>query len=301
MKWLFGQVWLYCLIAFLLGVLLTWLIMRFLRRPQVEVSETRGVTGGSPAAAAVAAAPLAAAVSTVDAAPPEPEPEPVPVPTVADEPAPAMAVVAPHGPGSAAPLVDGSAPSRQAGDTPPDESGETETVEPAATAEADDAADSETAEPVAPAEPDGPYGPGSALPRDGGAAPGDDYTVKGNADSMLFHTLASPYYGRTIAEVWFRTEADARRAGFTAWNERSKAKPKAAEWEAGPYPSSARPRQDGSSPADEFTVKGNADSMLFHTTTSPYYTRTKAEVWFRTPEDAEQAGFTAWNRPRQRT
>jgi hypothetical protein len=41
--------------------------------------------------------------------------------------------------------------------------------------------------------------------------------------------------------------------------------------------------------------------MLFHTTTSPYYTRTKAEVWFRTPEDAEQAGFTAWNRPRQRT
>jgi len=146
-----------------------------------------------------------------------------------------------------------------------------------------------------------PFGPGSAPSRADGGAPGDEYTVKGNADSMLFHTTASPYYRFAVAEVWFRTPEHARRAGFTAWNERSTAKAKAATWQDGPYPGSALPRADGSSPADEFRIKGNADSMLFHTIASPYYPRTRAEVWFRTPEDAEQAGFTAWDRPRQRT
>jgi hypothetical protein len=60
---------------------------------------------------------------------------------------------------------------------------------------------------------DGPYGPGSAAPLAGGAAPAG-YTIKGNADSMLFHTPESPYYSRTIAEVWFRTAGDAEKAGF---------------------------------------------------------------------------------------
>ena len=40
-----------------------------------------------------------------------------------------------------------------------------------------------------------------------------------------------------------------------------------------------------------FPVKGNADSMLYHTPDSEYYDRTVAEVWFKTEEDAEQAGF----------
>jgi hypothetical protein len=63
----------------------------------------------------------------------------------------------------------------------------------------------------------GPYGPGSAAPLSDGSGPAG-YDIKGNADSMLFHTPASPYYGRTKAEAWFKTEADAVRAGFSRWD-----------------------------------------------------------------------------------
>ena len=56
-----------------------------------------------------------------------------------------------------------------------------------------------------------------ALPGPGGAAPGPEFTIKGNADSMLFHTPESPYYERTRAEVWFRTPDEAAAAGFTEW------------------------------------------------------------------------------------
>lgn len=69
--------------------------------------------------------------------------------------------------------------------------------------------------------------------------------------------------------------------------------------EPGDYPNSAKPLPDGSAPSEEFTIKGNAGSMLFHTKESPYHGRTKAEVWFRTPADAEAAGFTAWNKRRR--
>ena len=60
------------------------------------------------------------------------------------------------------------------------------------------------------------------------------------------------------------------------------------------------PGPDGAAPGPEFTIKGNADSMLFHTPESPYYARTRAEVWFRTAEEAAAAGFTEW-RPHRRT
>ncbi|MBW3085750.1 hypothetical protein KEM60_01958 [Austwickia sp. TVS 96-490-7B] len=64
---------------------------------------------------------------------------------------------------------------------------------------------------------DGGYGPDSALPLDGGAAP-EGFTVKGNKDSMKYHTPESPYYDRTVAEVWFRTAEAAAAAGFAAVN-----------------------------------------------------------------------------------
>ena len=66
---------------------------------------------------------------------------------------------------------------------------------------------------------DEPYGAGSLrLPAAAGGAP-SGYTVKGNEDSMLYHTVDSPSYEQTIAEVWFRDEDTARRAGFTPWHE----------------------------------------------------------------------------------
>lgn len=59
-----------------------------------------------------------------------------------------------------------------------------------------------------------PYGAGSVR----GAEPPSGWNVKGNEDSMLYHTLDSPYYERTIAEVWFRDVATAEAAGFTRWD-----------------------------------------------------------------------------------
>jgi hypothetical protein len=75
-------------------------------------------------------------------------------------------------------------------------------------------------EPVRP----GRYGEGSAdaVAHQG---PPDGFTIKGNAQSMLFHTPESPYYGRTKPEVWFRTEADAERAGFTKYVRRPRKSP----------------------------------------------------------------------------
>jgi len=61
----------------------------------------------------------------------------------------------------------------------------------------------------------------------------------------------------------------------------------------------ASPHGEGShAPLDDdempegFPIKGNAQSMLFHTPDSRYYKATKAEVWFDTEESAEAAGFS---------
>jgi hypothetical protein len=70
---------------------------------------------------------------------------------------------------------------------------------------------------------EGPFGAGSAAPLADGAAPGEEFTVKGKKSSKLFHTAESPYFGRTKADVWFKTPADAERAGFAAWNHKKKA------------------------------------------------------------------------------
>ena len=50
------------------------------------------------------------------------------------------------------------------------------------------------------------------------------------------------------------------------------------------------PLVDGSAPAG-YTIKGNADSMLYHRPDSRNYGATRAEVWFDSPERAETAGF----------
>jgi large subunit ribosomal protein L17 len=55
---------------------------------------------------------------------------------------------------------------------------------------------------------------GSAAPLDGGAAP-EGYDIKGNENSMKYHTTESPWYDQTEAEVWFKTEEAAEAAGFT--------------------------------------------------------------------------------------
>ncbi len=56
------------------------------------------------------------------------------------------------------------------------------------------------------------YGEGSYV----GENPPEGYDIKGNADSMKYHTSESPWYGRTIAEVWFNSTEAAEAAGFVA-------------------------------------------------------------------------------------
>src|SRR5690606_7045529 len=66
----------------------------------------------------------------------------------------------------------------------------------------------------------------------------------------------------------------------------------------GPYPGSLLPEPDGSSPSPMHEIKANEGSRRFHTPDSPYYVRTRADVWFRTAEEARTAGFTAWDERR---
>ncbi len=56
-------------------------------------------------------------------------------------------------------------------------------------------------------------------------------------------------------------------------------------------PDSHAPLVDPDKAPKGFPIKGNADSMLYHVPDSPFYSRTTAEVWFRTAEAAEAAGF----------
>jgi large subunit ribosomal protein L17 len=48
--------------------------------------------------------------------------------------------------------------------------------------------------------------------------------------------------------------------------------------------------EDGSAP-EGYTVKGNADSGLYHEPDGQWYDQTMAEFWFKSAEDAEAAGF----------
>jgi hypothetical protein len=68
-----------------------------------------------------------------------------------------------------------------------------------------------------PGDPESDYGAGSAVPGPTGIGP-QGWTVKGNADSMLFYTTDAPSYLRSKADVWFESEEAATTAGFTRWN-----------------------------------------------------------------------------------
>ena len=60
----------------------------------------------------------------------------------------------------------------------------------------------------------------------------------------------------------------------------------ASQWVGGVLPA-----DDGSGP-ETHLIKGNSQSMLYHTTESRYYKATKAEVWFDTEENAIASGFS---------
>jgi large subunit ribosomal protein L17 len=47
-----------------------------------------------------------------------------------------------------------------------------------------------------------------------GVEPPTGYVIKGNEDSMKYHTPESQWYSQTVAEVWFNSEQAAESAGF---------------------------------------------------------------------------------------
>jgi len=73
----------------------------------------------------------------------------------------------------------------------------------------------------------------------------------------------------------------------------------AAPWDAAvsagdaPFPGAAHSLPDGSAPSPEYRVKANLAVKRYYTDQSAYFARTEAQVWFRTAEDAERAGFTS--------
>ncbi len=48
----------------------------------------------------------------------------------------------------------------------------------------------------------------------------------------------------------------------------------------------------GPVPPEGFTIKANQRSKKYHLPSSASYDRTRSELWFRTTEAAEAAGFT---------
>jgi len=88
-----------------------------------------------------------------------------------------------------------------------------------------------------------------------------------------------------LADVSDADVSDADEASATDESDEASGDYQPAEW-AG----SVKPDADGNGP-ESHPIKGNADSMLYHTPDSRYYKVTKAEVWFDTEENAEAAGF----------
>ena len=86
-------------------------------------------------------------------------------------------------------------------------------------------------------------------------------------------------------------KAAAKKAAPKAEDEAEAAEDKAEAAEEGPYgPDSHAALEDGEQP-EGFPIKGNASSKLYHVPGSSFYNRTVAEVWFRSAEAAEAAGF----------
>ncbi|TCK20248.1 hypothetical protein [Pseudonocardia endophytica] len=62
-----------------------------------------------------------------------------------------------------------------------------------------------------------------------------------------------------------------------------------------PYPGGVRAPADGAEPPSTHPVKVHTGSGRYHTTESPYYVRTRADLYFVGAREAEAAGFVAWN------
>ncbi len=297
MSWLFRHNWAWSLAAFLLGALITWLLLD--RRtpapaeaPAEEDLKEEALVGApaTQATTATATSASAPAPSTKRTRPEPTTPEPAqPKPEPAN-PQPAQAKATPAQPAPPTPDPEqvatapapeaeqvAAAPVAEAVVPAPEPAVVAPAPEPAILAEPEPAPVTPKAGPVAAPEPAAVVAEPStrAEPKPfASASPAPEGVVPGEAE---FSRLMDG--GASSAPTLFDDEVPVGRFG--------------------PGSADAVPHQG---PPDGFTIKGNAQSMLFHTPDSPYYGRTKAEVWFRTEADAERSGFTKYTRkPRKST
>lgn len=123
----------------------------------------------------------------------------------------------------------------------------------------------------------------TAEPTDDAAAASPGEAISDSVDGP--HEVTTPDAPAEVIEVAEDPFAVSETAPAAAASRRSKG---LAGLELGD--DAAAPLPDGSAP-DGFDIKGNQDSGKFHTPASRWYEQTVAEVWFRTEEAAEKAGF----------
>lgn len=223
MSWLLRHNWLWSLIAFLIGAAITWIL---LERRQSATSPERQVEESAEEREEVLVGAAIAESPTVARAEPQPVSRVEPQPAVRAEPKPVRLEPRPvreqPKPVRAEPRRIQEQPAPVLRQQPEPVFSRLMEAAPTLFDHLDPVGgdDTDATEPQVRADaPPGRYGVGSAdaVPHQG---PPDGFTIKGNAQSMLFHTPDSPYYGRTKPEVWFRTESDAERAGFTKYTRR---------------------------------------------------------------------------------
>jgi large subunit ribosomal protein L4 len=134
------------------------------------------------------------------------------------------------------------------------------------------------------------------------AGPAAGKSGKGSASSVEVEDIPDDVVEAVVEAPKPAKKAAAKKAAPKAKTEddaKAEAKaesPKAAKHAAkddadAPFGSDSHaPLDDGEQP-EGFPIKGNADSMLYHVPGTSFYNRTVAEVWFRSAEAAEAAGF----------
>ncbi len=189
-----------------------------LEKADAEASKS-GTAAEAKADAAAAASPAEAKADAAAAASPtEAAPVADAAPSEAAQSAETPAAPAAEKPDAPAKKVAKKAPAKVAdaaptkvADVAPTEVAEAPVEEPAPAAKAE----AKAPKAAAPEAADAPHGPGSHAALENGEAP-EGFTIKGNADSGKYHTPDSPWYAKTVAEVWFDTVESAEAAGFTA-------------------------------------------------------------------------------------
>ncbi|TDT32762.1 DUF5324 family protein [Naumannella halotolerans] len=108
--------------------------------------------------------------------------------------------------------------------------------------------------------------------------PSNDFTVKEESTSQSFSEPVDVPEAGESASAAETTDVDAPAV------DQPVAEGEAANYGPGSYV--------GDEPPVGYTIKGNARSMKYHTTSSNGYERTIADVWFADEASAEAAGFT---------